>query len=221
MPARRATRASPSSRSGRNSRRNCSDTDSARLEKLRALEILADVFCPLTHTPHTPTVSAPLDNSAEVPCASGYRASRRSLSVFSLWVRSSPRNPRRRRRSQRRSARLLARRTGRCQNVTLLRKHRYELRAGGDRDRRRVSSRRGRTRCWLRGDCSAVPHSAEFCTPGNQNRSEIGHFRLRVGALNLRVEGSIPSRLTSFLPINPDSFRDHADRGGSTLPGSG
>jgi hypothetical protein len=44
---------------------------------------------------------------------------------------------------------------------------------------------------------SAVPRLAAPCTLGLQNHSEITRFRLPDGTLNLRVEGSIPSWLTT------------------------
>jgi hypothetical protein len=50
----------------------------------------------------------------------------------------------------------------------------------------------------LRGGCSALRRSAAFCTPGPQNHSDFGCF-LRLGrTLNLRVVGSIPTRLTTL-----------------------
>jgi hypothetical protein len=49
---------------------------------------------------------------------------------------------------------------------------------------------------WLRGDCSALRRNAALCTLSPQNHSDFERF-LRLGrTLNLRVVGSIPTRLT-------------------------
>jgi hypothetical protein len=49
---------------------------------------------------------------------------------------------------------------------------------------------------WLRGGCVSLRRDAAFCTPRSQNHSGFLGFRLREGTLNLRVVGSIPTRLT-------------------------
>src|SRR5262245_19060089 len=48
----------------------------------------------------------------------------------------------------------------------------------------------------LRTGCRDMPRPAAFCTRVNQNRSNHWRIRRSDAALNLRVEGSIPSRLT-------------------------
>ena len=52
--------------------------------------------------------------------------------------------------------------------------------------------------CWLRLGCVAMPRSAVFCRPATQNHKKYWLFRSLDSALNLRVLGSIPRRLTSL-----------------------
>jgi len=51
--------------------------------------------------------------------------------------------------------------------------------------------------CWLRGGCVAMPRAASFCTRRPHNHSGFPRFRIVEGTLNLRVVGSIPTRLTT------------------------
>ena len=57
--------------------------------------------------------------------------------------------------------------------------------------------------CWLRPGCVASPRIAAICTIDARNHSESERFRARDATLNLRVVGSIPTRLTTFALFTP------------------
>jgi hypothetical protein len=67
-----------------------------------------------------------------------------------------------------------------------------------DREARQIMARRSIAPgvCWLRLGCVAWPRSATFCKAATRIVQSLEGFDLRERTLNLRVVGSIPTRLT-------------------------